>query len=281
MGGRSVAVYLSGNPVHDRVLRAFFEGAPEPKILCTFPEYEPTDIAVVFGVYKRNIPVSYARGEIMNNQLAIGNDTLVLETGYVNRGDGEENHYAAGLNGLNGHADFRNEGMPSDRWDMLEAELQPWKPPGKNVILCGQVPWDASVQDVDMHEWLKRKAKEIAEVCDHPIIYRPHPCARNHPQEVPGCVTTHDFFHNDLANAWCVVTYNSNAAVDAIIEGVPAIATGEGSMARGIALMDVGQILWAANVGQCDRQQWANDLAYTQWTPAEMRAGHTWRHLFK
>jgi hypothetical protein len=29
-----------------------------------------------------------------------------------------------------------------------------------------------------------------------------------------------------------------------------------------------------------DRDQWLSDLAYCQWTPAEMRSGVVWKHLF-
>jgi hypothetical protein len=53
-----VRVYLSGNPVHDRVLEAFYEGCPEEKKIIKNWRYEPADIAVVFGIYKSKVPQS-------------------------------------------------------------------------------------------------------------------------------------------------------------------------------------------------------------------------------
>src|SRR5688572_29117795 len=106
-------VYLSGNPVHDRVLRAFAEGCGGE--LVEGWQYEPSKVAVVFGVYKSKVPISFPRGEIFQRQRKNNLDVVVLETGYINRGDGENHHYAAGFNGLNGRADFRNRNMPDDR----------------------------------------------------------------------------------------------------------------------------------------------------------------------
>jgi hypothetical protein len=29
------------------------------------------------------------------------------------------------------------------------------------------------------------------------------------------------------------------------------------------------------------REQWLNDLAYTQWTLEELKSGEAWKHLFR
>src|SRR6185436_15291850 len=112
-------VYFSGDPVHDRVLKAFYEGCPVEKKAKSVLEYEPSETAVIFGVYKSKVPRSFARGEIFRQQRENNLDVVVLETGYINRGDGEDHHYAAGFNGLNGRADFKNKGMPDDRAMLL------------------------------------------------------------------------------------------------------------------------------------------------------------------
>ncbi|HZD13373.1 MAG TPA: hypothetical protein VE177_07645, partial [Candidatus Binatus sp.] len=91
----SVRCYLSGNFVHDRVLTAFYDGCKEEKKLVSGWDYQPSDIAVIFGVYKSKVPISFPRGKVMSEQSKRNLDTIVLETGYLNRGDGETNHYAA------------------------------------------------------------------------------------------------------------------------------------------------------------------------------------------
>jgi hypothetical protein len=106
----TVRVYRSQNEKENVVLEAFYQGCPEPKELVNGFDYKPSDVAVIMGVYKKRVPISFPRGNVFRRQREKNLDVVVLETGYINRGDGENHHYAAGFNGLNGRADFRNEG---------------------------------------------------------------------------------------------------------------------------------------------------------------------------
>lgn len=270
-----VNIYLSDDPVHNRVLQAFYEGCPVDKKLITDFVYEPSDIAVVFGVYKSKVPKSKGRGEVIRQQRQNNKDVIVLETGYVNRGDGEDHHYAAGFNGLNGRADFRNKGMTDERWRMLNHPIRPYSP-GGHILLCGQVPWDASVEGTYHQRWLKGVAANIAKITDKPIVFRPHPKAVLPP--LPDCAYSQGPLEQDLPRAHAVVCFNSNSAVEAALFGKPVFCFDEGSMCWDIAnknLLDID------NPNYPDRRQWANNLAYCQWTPAEMEQGLAWRHLFR
>ena len=278
-----IAFYLSGNPTHDRVIQAFYEGCPEEKKLIDGFQYEPSDIAVVFGVYKSKVVVSWPRGQIFRQQRQNNKDVIVLETGYINRGDGEHHHYAAGFNGLNGRADFKNKGMPNDRVRKLGIELKPWRK-GSNLILCGQVPWDASVDHSNHFQWLQQTAEELKKT-GLPVVFRPHPLAKLAP--LPGIEYSTVPLKQDLQNAHCVVTFNSNAGVEALLEGVPVYAADEGSMAWPVALKSLSSIahpLTAIDDGSIlepDRVQWLNNLSYCQWTLKEMANGEAWTHLFR
>lgn len=275
-----VVVYLSDDPVHARCLKAFAEGVPKEVTSEVRPvtDYAPADTAVVFGVFKKSVPVSWPRGEIMRRQKQAGGRTVVIDSGYLRRGMAPDSYYMVGFDGINGWADFRNKGMPSDRWDALGVELKPWRKPGENVILCGQVPWDASVQAIDMLGWLPDTARAIRERTQRRIIYRPHPAAREHPAQVAGCETSTRPLAEDLANAHCLVCYNSNSAVEAIIGGIPAIVLGIGAMSEAVAERSLGNI---ERPRMPDRERWAHDLAYCQWQPQEMAQGKAWRHLFR
>jgi hypothetical protein len=266
--------YLFGNPDHDRVILAFYEGCPEPKKLIEHYEYEPSDVAVVFGVSKSRIPMSWPRGKVISSQRSGNRDVVVLETGYINRGAGETHHYAAGLNGLNGRANFRNTGMPGDRATRLGIELKPYAQ-GDTVVLCGQVPWDASVEGSDHVAWLKACAKALNN-CSRPVVFRPHPAATLAP--IDGCGYSTRPLSDDLQNAWAVVTYNSNSGVEALVAGVPVFAFDEGSMVWPVCNKSLSAI-----ESPClpDRQQWLNDLSYAQWTLDEMKEGRAWHHLFR
>jgi hypothetical protein len=269
-------VYLSGNPVHDRALEAFAQGCNGT--LVKDWKYEPSDVAVIFGVYKSKVPISFPRGEIFRQQRSKNCDVVVLETGYINRGDGEKHHYAAGFNGLNGRADFRNQGMPDDRVTVLRRQYGlrclDWRKDGKHILLCGQVPWDASVDHVDYPSWLHFIAGQIQHRTDRPVIFRPHPQAK---MSLAGCQqSTKKTLLEDLEDCWAVVTFNSNSGVEAAIEGIPVFTFDKGSMAIPVANMWLDQL---ESPQMPDRHQWLQDLAYAQWTLDEMRSGETWKHL--
>ena len=271
-----VNFYLAPDPVHVKVVKALYDGCPEKKVLRSVEDYEPSDIAVVFGVYKSRVQASHARGRIISQQRQKKCDVIVLETGYINRGDGDNHHYAAGFNGLNGRADFKNHGMPADRSEKLGVRLKPWKEAGEHVLLCGQIPWDASVDHVNIQQWLLDAVNLIRGRTTREIIFRPHPLTR-----VPALGGTRYSTRplvDDLAKAHCCVTFNSNSAVEAAIAGVPVIAYDEGSMAYTIAGHDWRDV---EDPPKPDRKQWLYDLCYTQWTLDEMREGLAWRPLFR
>ena len=268
-----IRAYLSGNPVHDRVITAFAEGCNAQ--LVEGWKYEPSEVAVVFGVHKSKIKASWPRGKIIQKQREKNFDVIVLETGYVNRGDGENHHYAAGWNGLNNRANFLNHNMDDERWKMLGTPLRPYSK-GENVILCAQIPWDASVEGTDHPKWVKTVASQIKMLTDRKCIFRPHPLQKDSIPTPYGWEVSTVPLEDDLANAHCVVTFNSNSAVEALIWGKPVWAFDEGSMVWEVcnkSLLDIEQPNYPR------REQWANDLAYTQWTPEEMKEGLAWKHL--
>jgi len=264
-----IRTYLSDSEQENYVLEAFNQGCNGA--LARLDDYQPSDVAVVMGVYKKAIPRSFARGNVIAEQRARKLRTIILETGYINRGDGPENHYAAGWNGLNGRADFKNTSCPADRAQKLGVELKPWKQ-GNNVILCGQVPWDAAVDFSDHKEWLQKTARAIFLMTDRPVIFRPHPKAKLPPIE--GTVYSTRPLAQDLEDAYCCVTFNSNSGVEAVLAGVPTVTMDKGAMAWEVTSHTLSDMAYMP-----DREQWLNNLAYTQWTPAEMRDGEAWRHL--
>lgn len=273
-----INVYLSGNPVHDRVLKAFYEGAEGEKKLIQGFKYEPSDVAVVFGVHKSRIRQSWPRGKVISQQRAKNLDVVVLETGYINRGDGENHHYAAGFNGLNGRADFRNKNMPAERWQKLGIKLNHFKR-GDKILLCGQVPWDASVEGSDHLAWLEETAWALKLKTQKPVIFRPHPLADLKPMK--GCEHSRRHLAEDLKEAHAVVTFNSNTGVDALLAGKPVFTADHGSMVWSVSGHDIKDIDEPKYPPDRDLAQWAFDLAYTQWTPEEMRKGLAWQHLFR
>jgi hypothetical protein len=261
-----INVYLSGNPVHDRVLIAFYDGCPEEKKLLSLGNYEPSDVAVVFGVFKSKVPVSFARGAVFRQQRVKNLDVIVLETGYINRGDGPNHHYAAGFNGLNGRADFRNKGMSPDRLGLLNVNLKPWRKDGKHILLCGQVPWDASVEMChDYVGWLRYMVGQIRYHTKREIRFRPHPLGMIDP--IPGTTYSTVPIAEDFKDCWAVVTFNSNSAVEGVIEGIPSFSFDAGSMATDVSSRWLQEIeTWLTPSGRRRKWRKARPGSIYSWT---------------
>jgi len=267
--------FENGNALHAQVLNAFGAGI-ETSTGCrvaagTVEECIAADIAVVFGVGKKAVPASFDRGKILDTRTALGLNTIVLEMGYIQR----DKYWAAGWNDLNGRADFLNDNMSSDRWKLLNEPLVAYNS-GKHLLVCGQVPWDASVQHTDHIQWLSDTVYKLRKVSDRKIIVRPHPLADKATPSFVGSTRSTESLDVDVSNAYAVITFSSNIGVDAILAGKAVFCDDVGSMVYGIA----NRTLHNINAPKySSRDQWSNNIAYTQWTLEEMSKGLPWKHL--
>jgi len=225
----------------------------------------PCDLAVFWGMHHT---VQIRQMQDRNKK-----PWLMMERGYV----GDRFHWSAmGFNGLNGHADFMNKDMPDDRWNKyFDGWLKPWHG-GEYVLLAGQVLQDASIKNLRIS--YQNIANEIRKHTKLPIHFRKHPhklCA-NMPTP-SGCITSvSKSIEEALAGARVCITVNSNAGVDAILAGTPVINLDKGSMVWEMSEHDYKLI---DNPPRPDRQQWANNMAYAQWSPEEIENGDVWKHL--
>lgn len=270
--------YFTSNDVHNFCVGSMMAGCPYDAEMAGITDFKLAEVAVMYGTYKSKVPISWPRGEILRKQKEAGKKTIIIDSGYIHRGDERDSYYAVGFDGLNGRADFRNVGMPSDRLDQLGICIRPWREGGEHILLCGQVPWDASVENIDVLRWLRDAVDEIRRITDRPIRYRPHPKARNASPPIDGTDYSLRPLEEDLADCWAAITYNSNTGVDAALMGRPVFAFDKGSMVWDIANHEWSDLVSPAR--PC-RVKWTQDLAYSQWTPREMREGKPWQHLFR
>lgn len=200
-------------------------------------------------------------------------------------------YYRVAVGGaLGDDADFGSENSPPDRWERLKSEfgieLKPYRTQGDHILVCGQVPMDASLRGVDVLEWLLDTAGAIRNVSSRPILIRLHPSTRWRYQQrvreafasVPGVTISpgERTLAEDLGAAWACVTYSSGAAVDALIAGVPPICLSTAGLAYGLCSRDISDI---ERPKEPVREQFLYNLAYSQWTPTELADGTAWRHI--
>lgn len=256
------------DPSHQKLLRALSEGIPGSKV-CDVRKYEPCDVAVIFGLVKRSYANTQTKAEIIRKHRG---PVLVMERGYVRR----EDYWSLGWGGINGRADFRNQGMPDDRWKALGVPLKPWADRDGPVLVCGQVPWDVTVQDTDHKAWCRETVAHVRSK-GFEVRFRPHPYAlqRGADYGVDKGLISRRSLAEDLGAARACVTYSSNAGVEAVVAGIPTYAADIGSMA--LAHRDLDELLTVPT--RPDRTQWAADIAYAQWTVDEFRSGEAWAHI--
>lgn len=203
----------------------------------------------------------------------LGRDVLVLERGYL----GDRFAWTSvGWNGLNGRARFAHCDDAGERFQQNHGHLlQPWRSGGDYVLIVGQVPGDAALGGRCLRSWYAEQAERASTMYGLPVRFRPHPLAarRGGPSSVPGAETMTGELRDALRGAALVATFNSNAGVDAILAGRPAVAMDEGSMVHGVALADMPASLDApepARLAHLHRMAWA------QFTLEEIASGDAW-----
>lgn len=142
-----------------------------------------------------------------------------------------------------------------DRFSKFKYTLHPWKKDGRHVIFCPILSIPAQFYNIDVDNWTRQMYNKIQRYTDRPIIV----------STKANKVNAKQYFKN----AHCLITFNSNIMVEALIEGVPIISLSPDR--------PIGSIEEIENPIY-DRQILAN-LAYQQWTLAQMESGQCWHEL--
>lgn len=271
--------------------------------------YQPCDVAVVYGYPKTGRSASACRAVHAQHT----GPFVVLETAFLGRTPyiekkglrafirsirGKRNlvdqhpYSRIGIDGsFHDDADFCNAGSPADRWHLasreLGLELLPYRRTGSHVLVVGQKPGDASLRGCDIIQWMIDTVAEIRRHTDRPIVVRAHPAALpgDFPKmrkafgansdvrlDIPPTGTINDA----LRDCWVAVTYSSSAAINALLNGIPAISILPASMAWPVTDHDLSKV---ADPTLHAREQWLYDLCYAQWSVEETARGLVWAQL--
>lgn len=205
--------------------------------------------------------------------------TIVLEVGGIKRGT----TWKVGLNGINRDAYFGPMANSSDRANLLGLVLKPWQALSeKPIAICCQNPHSQQWANMPpMSTWVMDTIDNIRKHSNRHIVVRPHPRAqlyhiehewKNVSREIPEKFReTYDDYDFNPTKYHAVVNWSSNPATQAVIAGVPAFV-GPSSLAYDVA-DDIDFLEKIENPHMPDRQQWLNDIAYTEWTVEEISQG--------
>ena len=148
-------------------------------------------------------------------------------------------------------------------------EIKPWRPAERDgpilVVLQSELWFE--LHELPAREWVARVVGALREHTGRDVVVR----AKPPPREIDPRT-----FPEVLAGAWAVVTWSSNAAVQAVLEGVPAF-TWVDCAATAMGSKDLSLIERPPTPP--GRRRWAQVLASNQWTRAEVASGRAWRDL--
>lgn len=204
---------------------------------------------------------------------ADGGTVLVAENGYIGYGGVSpkfEVHpcgpkptsfYAIGIGFHNGRG--RNVPGGPERWAQIGIALKPWRSDGDYVLVCPNRGFGVPPQV--MHpDWADRCAARLRKQTKRPVVIRTHP-GNDEPKRK---------IHEDLPGAWAVVVWSSSVAVHALAEGIPTFIEAPYQVLKGAGAR--------GNVDAPEtpeRLPHFEQLAWQQWTCAEIESGEPFRHL--
>jgi hypothetical protein len=129
----------------------------------------------------------------------------------------------------------------------------------------------------DPTAFASRIIRAVAQLTDMPVIYRPKPSWKD-AEPIEGAQfsqgTVPDI-HAELKGAWCMITHGSNAAFEAMLDGIPAIVLGD-AVSKSISSTSLDDVLRPKRAPEAQRLQLLWNLAYSQFTMGEMHDGLAW-----
>lgn len=240
--------------------------------LHTYIHYTPADMVITVG-WNDTI------ARIHSDQLDAGRHSISISDGYLNRRwyDNKNGFLAVTLDGIHANG-LHRFGMPEHRLYGVQPSLPtlgPWQEHGNKVVVAHQ--HRLAFDGASRQEWFDVTLSSLAsDFSQYEVVFRNHPGDPHRQAMTESGQASSKPIWEDLDGAKALVTYDSNAAVEAAVHGVIPV-TARKTMAEAIAIHSIYDI---EKYEYRDRRPWLRDLAYTQWRPDEIECGHdVWQHI--
>lgn len=161
---------------------------------------------------------------------------------------------------------------PPDRWMKLGVTPKPRRT-GRQIIIAAPDEKPCSFYGIDKDAWIQQVLATLKQHTDRPIIVRQREKNRSA-----------RMFQDPLAetlakDVHALVTYNSVAATESILNGVPAFVLAPSNAARPVANTNLDQIENPYFPDKDKLMAWCHHLAYGQFHVRELRNGTALRIL--
>jgi hypothetical protein len=213
--------------------------------------------------------------KIMKQCVADGNNFYFMDSGYVGNNIGTRNsqgikHYhRIVLNDLQ-HNTIRPR--PSDRWDRLGIKPHPRRY-GHKIIVAAPDEKPCRYYGIDQQQWVQDTVAEIKKHTDRPVVVRERaPKREDRVLKEPLSQVLEQDVH-------ALVTFNSIAAVESILAGVPAFVLAPSHVAGPVANRDLAMIEKLFYPDQDLLMSWCHSMAYGQYHVQELKNGTAFRMM--
>jgi len=156
---------------------------------------------------------------------------------------------------------------PADRLARLNLRFKPRQRSGSEILIAAPDDKPCIFYGIDQQQWLDQTIKTLQQHTDRPIRVRERTASRR--DRVNPSIS----FESQLHSAWAVVTFNSIAATEAVIAGVPAFVLAPCNAALPVSNTDLSKIdnPWFPDPEQVEA--WARHLSYGQFHTSELGTG--------
>lgn len=213
---------------------------------------------------------------IMADYRKAGKPVVYLDMGYWQRA-GQDGHFKVAVNARHPTKYFQKVAHDDQRAKALGIAARPWRKEGRHILLAGmsaKAAWAEKIEPAERFERITIQA--LKNVTDRPIVYRPKPSWGDaKPIEGARFSSREERLEDVFSDCYAVVTHHSNVAVDGLVAGIPCFVWD--GVATAMGSNDLKNIDRPCRPD--DRDQWINDITYTQFRLSEMREGVAWRHL--
>lgn len=142
---------------------------------------------------------------------------------------------------------------------------------GRKILIAPPSVKSLSLWDMDPEVWVAGVIEQLKEFTDRPIEIRlKRPRADRLAEN-----TMYEALADDVH---CLITYNSVAAVEAVMLGKPAICLGPNA-ASVVSSTDLSEVENPKFPSDDEREAWLRHLSYSQFTFSEMSDGTAWTIL--
>ena len=281
-----IAIYLSLNKSREveigRALQAgFVKHGDEVEIRPTAGYSGPqpgTQLAVMVGVKGQS-------KKIFEDHRMSARHTLLVDKSYFGRGE----YYRLSLDGFQPYYAHLTPRDPA-RFEGLRLDLKPMRAEGRHVIYAGSSQKYCDWHDLgDVNNFARDVCHQVNKTTRgrRELYYRPKPSwAAGHMEDVQQIQHTifsgpGETLASRLPSCQALVTHGSNAAIEAIIAGIPVVLVSrEGACAAWTlaekALENIERPFFPSDER---RRQVFADLAWCQFTLAEIASGVFWETL--